>query len=621
MTTDEQQIAAPSSERAVLRAAALGLAARGIDVFPCRPRGKAPATRSGFHDATTDAGQVAAWWSDDRPALNIGVPTGMRFDVIDVDPPHGAASLAELEAAGLIPTVVMRVETPRGGLHLYIRPTGDGCTTGLLPGIDYRGRGGYVLAPPSKTETGVWTVIDGGWESFAVETGAGSAGSFLESAAAWKAIRALGASASAQRVSTEALGPVLAVSSGDPFASPSGWASTALRREVERVHSAPEGTRNHALNRAAFSLGQIVAGGALDEVEVALALEEAAEVAGLGRDEIEATIRSGLRAGYAEPRTAPDRENDREDVDAVLVRSSIRDRLPVIDWHALWATEDREEWIVEPLLPARRLIAIYSAPKVGKSLLMLEIAVAVSRGTSILGIIPDRRRRVLYVDFENDPRGDVRSRLKAMGVGPDDLDWLDYLSYPALGGLDSAQGGALLMAAVDEYASEVVVIDTVSRSVDGEENANDTWLNFYRHTGLALKRAEVALVRLDHSGKDVTKGQRGGSAKSGDVDAIWRLSKVSDTVFRLDCEDTRMPIMEKTLVLHRETDPLRHRVDGRGGAAAWDAKIAEIVAALDASGLPPSTGRDGARAALQASGIKASNAAITEALLRWRVSS
>jgi hypothetical protein len=56
-----------------------------------------------------------------------------------------------------------------------------------------------------------------------------------------------------------------------------------------------------------------------------------------------------------------------------------------------------------------------------------------------------------------------------------------------------------------------VVIDTVSRAIDGEENSNDTWLN----------QLGIAMIRLDHSGKDETKGMRGGSAKSGDVDAVW----------------------------------------------------------------------------------------------------
>lgn len=61
----------------------------------------------------------------------------------------------------------------------------------------------------------------------------------------------------------------------------------------------------------------------------------------------------------------------------------------------------------------------------------------------------------------------------------------------------------------------MVVIDTISRAVGGEENDNDTWLNFYQYTGLRLKQAKVSVIRLDHTGKDLTEGERGGSAKAG----------------------------------------------------------------------------------------------------------
>jgi Mrp family chromosome partitioning ATPase len=108
--------------------------------------------------------------------------------------------------------------------------------------------------------------------------------------------------------------------------------------------------------------------------------------------------------------------------------SAVEALFPRIDWHKLWADETTEEWIVEPLIPARRLVALFSAPKVGKSLLMLELAAAIARGASVLGQPPQPPRRVLYVDFENDPRGDIRTRLKNMGLTPDDLDNLVYLS-------------------------------------------------------------------------------------------------------------------------------------------------------------------------------------------------
>lgn len=292
--------------------------------------------------------------------------------------------------------------------------------------------------------------------------------------------------------------------------------------------------------------------------------------------------------------------------------------LPAVNWADRWDRPHVEEWIVEPILPARRLVSIYSPPKMGKSLLMLEIAAAVASGREVLGVTPDRPRRVLYVDFENDIDADVIPRLKAMGYQAADLGRLDYLSFPTMAALDTERGSLELVAALDAYASEVVVVDTVSRSVEGAENENDTWLNFYRHTGLKLKQRGVSLVRLDHTGKDETKGQRGGSAKSGDVDAVWRLSADAGGTFTLACEIARMPVTEKELVLTRLQDPLRHKVEGGGWRARKDSirdRAAEVVALMDEMGLPQSIGRDKAKERLQTAGAPTyRNEVISEAL-------
>lgn len=86
----------------------------------------------------------------------------------------------------------------------------------------------------------------------------------------------------------------------------SPYAARALEDEVEQVRTAPEGVRNDTLNRASFSLGQLVAGGELHEHEVEDRLTDAALAAGLGEREARRTIGSGLRAGTTEPRQAPD---------------------------------------------------------------------------------------------------------------------------------------------------------------------------------------------------------------------------------------------------------------------------------------------------------------------------
>ena len=128
--------------------AALVYASWGWKVFPLKARSKQPATRNGFKDATTDPDQIRAWWTR-NPDCNIGLPTGHAFDVIDIDVPEGVTSYTDLLESELVPDSHGQVATSSGGLHLYIPPTGDGNKAGILPGIDYRGAGGYVVAPPS----------------------------------------------------------------------------------------------------------------------------------------------------------------------------------------------------------------------------------------------------------------------------------------------------------------------------------------------------------------------------------------------------------------------------------------------------------------------------------------
>lgn len=289
----------------------------------------------------------------------------------------------------------------------------------------------------------------------------------------------------------------------------------------------------------------------------------------------------------------------------------IRLLLPRIDWYELWADDTDEEWVLYPLIPARRGVAMFSPAKIGKSLLMLEVAVGISRGTKVLGHTPSRRYRVLYVDFENDPRGDIRTRLQDMEYGPDDLD---YLSFPALTDLDTETGGVRLMAALAAYGSEVVVVDTISRAVEGEENSNDTWLDFYRYTGLKLRKAEIAMIRLDHTGKDQTKGQRGGSAKYGDVDAVWKLTKVSGDRFRLECTDVRFSLDTKSISLKRLADPLRHDVENSSAATVRETKIAHIVKKADEAKLPADKSVRDLREWGKTCGIKARNDVWAEAV-------
>jgi Bifunctional DNA primase/polymerase, N-terminal len=135
---------------------ALTFAARGCPVLPCQPGRKTPATRHGVRDATTDPGQITAWFGR-HTDWNLAIATGAPGpDVLDVDQ-HGAAgngyaAFRQLRAAGLLAGARAWVRTPSGGLHAYF--TGTDQRNGHLPGyhLDFRSRGGYVLTPPSQVD-------------------------------------------------------------------------------------------------------------------------------------------------------------------------------------------------------------------------------------------------------------------------------------------------------------------------------------------------------------------------------------------------------------------------------------------------------------------------------------
>lgn len=295
------------------------------------------------------------------------------------------------------------------------------------------------------------------------------------------------------------------------------------------------------------------------------------------------------------------------------------DPYPAVDWHALWADKEEDAWLLEPLIPAGGQTVIYSKPKVGKSLLMLEVAAALAAGRSCLGNAPADPIRVLYVDHENRLRADVRKRLRDMQYEPQHLDNLVMLSFPRMAKLDTHEGGLELFLEAERHQARLVIIDTVSRTIQGEENANDTWIAFYAQTGSRLKAAGIAMVRLDHTGKDPERGQRGGSAKSGDVDMVWQLKTVvDDEVFTLECEASRLENAERMLTLKRHSEPLRHTVDAMGIYGALEAKQAALLTLLDKTGAPKDMGVVEAGNWLRERGHKCTNGDLTKRMMNAR---
>jgi hypothetical protein len=261
------------------RAAALAYASAGIHVLALAPRSKVPLISAadgghGLHDATTDLDVIRAWWTA-NPRANIGLRTGLSFDVIDLDN-EAAVDALEQARGGREPLQGPVVQTGHG-FHWYAKPTGVGNRAGVLPGVDFRGRSGYVLAPPSVHPEGH----------------------------RYRWINPL----------REELAPApdwliqLLVPERRPARPPMvlegsrAYGLGALRRELQRLSQAREGTRNHQLNTASFNMGRLVAAGAIEEREAAAALIEQGHRIGLGASECERTVASGINAGMQGPRS------------------------------------------------------------------------------------------------------------------------------------------------------------------------------------------------------------------------------------------------------------------------------------------------------------------------------
>lgn len=224
-----------------------------------------------------------------------------------------------------------------------------------------------------------------------------------------------------------------------------------------------------------------------------------------------------------------------------------------------WWSPPQAQFAIPHLLVEGRTGVIYSPGGQGKSLLSLDIALGISVTGDVFGIKVEKAH-VLYIDREN-PDDDIRDRLKAMGVGPGE-DWSRF-HYSLLGDwppLDTEAGGAALVAEMKRTGSTVLVIDTMSKVVRGEENGSDTWSNLHRLSMVALKREGFSVIQLDHSGKDEDRGIRGSSAKHDNADVVWYLKAYDKTGdVKLTRKKNRSGRHPEEVVLQRMTTPhLKH---------------------------------------------------------------
>lgn len=258
------------------------------------------------------------------------------------------------------------------------------------------------------------------------------------------------------------------------------------------------------------------------------------------------------------------------------------------------------DWVLWPFVERGQQAALVAPAKAGKSLIVLEAVLAAAEGRPTFGHPVTRPSKVLYLDAENTAR-DLQRRLHALEATDQALENIVYESFPELGALNTADGAELLLELVDAEAPDLIVIDTVSRFIEGDENTSGPWLDLYRLTLAPLKRRGIAVLRLDHTGKDTEKGARGSSAKRSDVDAEWSLTfdpaAQTRTLHRILVRSSDVP---GSVVLAVLEDPLRHERD-----LSEDMRlrtVADVVKALDDAGANQAMGRDRVLEVLGAAG-------------------
>lgn len=498
---------------------ALRYAKASWPVFPCKPGAKVPATPNGFKDATTDTGIIDAWWSE-HPDCNIGIATGPQAGIwaLDVDAADGLVSLQAEH--GKLPQTLSQT-TGSGGRHLLFRwedaqPVGNRAK--FWPGLDVRGEGGYIVAPPSVTEKGAYS-----WDNRSMPA----------SAPSWL-YRLL------DRPRTT---PTPLPSDGyDGLGD--AWGRALLEDEILALASTPEGARHDTLKIAALKVFGAVKGRHLSAIYAEGTLRTAAQTCGLDAPETEALLSWGK--AHAEERhpldkpaapkplqvitddrpPPPDAPSDEEPTPEPQER---RRRWPIYSTDQLAAIRP-PEWIVADHIPDG-LCVLYGPSGSHKSFTALDWAMSVATGHTWLGN-KVRSSPVVYVMAEGASGGNQRiDAWKADRTRkPDGLHVI-----PAAPNLLNPSHVEDLALDVDEQLAGLLVIDTMARCmVGGDENSAQDVGRFVAALDTIRARTNCGVLVVHHSGHDSTR-PRGSTALFAAADAVVRCEVNKEGLIELSC--------------------------------------------------------------------------------------
>ena len=524
--------------------AALALVARGLQVFPlhspqgdacdcnkrdCASPAKHPRTMHGLLDATDNADTISRWWTT-WPHANVGVATGQASGivVIDVDPIHGGDEqiMALVAEHGTLP-YGPAVKTGSGGQHYWFKHPGTPVPSRngqIAPGVDVKGDGGYVVAPPSVHATGV-----------SYEWYADLEDAELPAMPDWLYERAI---ARQEQGETGAAHLPENIAEGQRNSTLTSWAG------VLRARGASQGEMfafllelnaqrcNPPLDRS--EVAQIAASIARKEPTQAIPMLTQSAPAKTGR------------SSCAVPRTLTLRE----------IQSKVY---------------DPPKWAVPGLMPVG-LTLLAGRSKMGKSWMMMGIAIAIAEGGLAFGSTPVEDGDVLYLAYE-----DYEARWQGRGktlLGEVQL-WPDRLHVAPTGCWPQRDDGGL--EAIDAWLGQhprarLVVMDTLQRfrGADATEGDKNAYAADYKVSGdlqeLALKH-EVAFAAVHHFRKSLSEVDwvdqiSGTNGIGAAADVIWGFVRERGDNKAAILKTTGRDVMEEELALSWDTTKYGWYVSG-----------------------------------------------------------
>lgn len=235
-------------------------------------------------------------------------------------------------------------------------------------------------------------------------------------------------------------------------------------------------------------------------------------------------------------------------------------------WYEFLSTEE-PKWIVEDILPAGRQTHLIAPAGKGKTLFTQGLIMAIVEGVPFADRYETRPARILWLDYENGwPL--IQDRFASFGYSDDsgqfDLktvifleDRVIYWPFPdtsELPALNTELGAFALVERCEAFGIDLVVVDSMGLAIDGDENSADTYRDFGRYTGKAMRDHEIAMLLLDNTGKNENKGARGSSRKKDEADLQWKLES-NPTGYTLTRVKDRLGAVPKQISIKLEDDP------------------------------------------------------------------